>query len=67
MQERPACQFCNRIRIIIFAIIIIGFLAVRPEFAFLWKLDTIEVFAWGLAVAVGLLVLWKAYHEFWKK
>ena len=67
MEPRPVCRFCNRMRIIIIAMIIIGILAVRPEFAFLWKLDTTAVFAWALTLGFGLLILWKAYYEFWKK
>ena len=67
MDKKPDCIFCNRTRIILIAIVIIAFLAFRPEFDFLWELDTTEAYAWALAAAVAALVVWKAYNEFWKK
>ncbi len=67
MEKKPICKFCSRTRIILIAIVIIAFLAFRPEFDFLWELDTTEAYAWALAAAVAALVVWKAYNEFWKK
>ena len=67
MDKKPVCKFCNRTRILLIAIAIIAFLAFMPEFDFLWEIDTTKAFAWAIAAAVGVLVLWKAYNEFWKK
>jgi hypothetical protein len=64
----PPCKFCRQSRVVLalLALIFVIF-STQPESKFLEGVDVTKIFTWILVVIVTLIVLGKAYKEYWKK
>lgn len=64
--QQPPCKFCQRSRLFI-ALALLAFVlfSVQPESNFLQGVDISNAFTWILVSSVGVIVLWKAYKEYW--
>ena len=68
VDQEPPCAVCSRIRILLILGSIFFFLfSTQPESDFLIGVDVTKVFTWVLAIVFILMIIWKFYHEFWKK
>ncbi|MDG1312310.1 MAG: hypothetical protein P8P26_09670 [Porticoccaceae bacterium] len=64
--EKPPCEFCRRMRFIgILAVLILGTAITRPEFSFLRGVDLTSAAAYFFGGLFVVLLLWKAYQEYW--
>jgi hypothetical protein len=65
--QHPPCKFCQRSRLFV-ALVLFAFVlfSVQPESNFLQGVDITNAFTWMLLISVGVIVLWKAYKEYWK-
>ena len=68
VNQSPHCAVCSRIRLLLILGAICFFLfSTQPESDFLIGVDVTKVFTWVLAIVFILMIIWKFYHEFWKK
>lgn len=68
VDQSPHCAVCSRIRMLLILGAICFFLfSTQPESDFLIGVDVTKVFTWVLAAVFILIIIWKLYHEFWKK
>ena len=66
-EQTPPCKFCRQRRLVLAsAALIFVLISIQPQATFLVGVDLTKIFAWLLGSLLVLVVVWKAYNEFWK-